>query len=114
MGAGVAEVLRHYFPDWDAPPDVGEWNACLCPFHGEANPSASVSYRHEAFVCHGCGMRGNVINLIKRKEDISFAEAVRRAEDILGESHVDLRRSAFRKRRRRAFGEPRSAGRVGR
>ncbi|GAA1940219.1 CHC2 zinc finger domain-containing protein [Amycolatopsis minnesotensis] len=106
----IAAVIQQYFPDWEQPADRHEWNKCRCPWHGDDRASASVSYEHAAFKCHGCGVKGDVIALIKREEGIAYGEAVRRAEDILGRSHIPVPGKSSRKRSRRVFGDTRSDG----
>ena len=48
----------------------------LCPFHKEKSPSFSVSPDRQIFHCFGCGVGGNVIHFIQKKENIDFREAI--------------------------------------
>lgn len=83
----IYRLLTKWFPDWEAPAHRKEWNICLCPFHDESRPSASVNYRAQAFVCRACDWKGDAIALIKRKEECSFADAKRYAEEISGREY---------------------------
>ena len=48
----------------------------LCPFHNEKTPSFMVSQEKQIFTCFGCGATGDVIEFVKRSENLSFPEAV--------------------------------------
>jgi DNA primase len=49
----------------------------LCPFHKEKTPSFSVHAGRQFYHCFGCGESGDVLEFVKRIENISFPEAVR-------------------------------------
>jgi DNA primase len=49
----------------------------LCPFHPDKDPSLSVSQEKGLWKCFGCGLGGNVITFIQRKENLDFPDAVR-------------------------------------
>ncbi|MBQ7798548.1 MAG: DNA primase [Clostridia bacterium] len=49
--------------------------AC-CPFHIEKIPSMSIKEDGQFFKCFGCGEAGNVINFIRKIEDVDFVRAV--------------------------------------
>jgi len=49
----------------------------LCPLHNEKSPSFFVYPDTNSFYCYGCGVGGNVINLIKLLHDYNFVEAVK-------------------------------------
>ncbi|QBP29002.1 DNA primase [Mycobacterium phage Jordennis] len=101
----IALVIQRYYPDWDAPPDRQEWNKCLCPFHGDGTPSAAVSYELQGFNCLACGVRGDVISIIRHEEEVTFAEANRIAEEISVGGDNPVPRKPQRKPSRRVFGE---------
>jgi len=44
----------------------------LCPFHGDTNPSMSVSEEKKIFKCFSCGAGGNAIKFVQDFEKISF------------------------------------------
>lgn len=48
----------------------------LCPFHSEKTPSFSVSPSKSIFKCFGCGVGGDVITFIMKRENLNFPEAV--------------------------------------
>lgn len=109
MGVGdravIAEVIKHYYPGWDPPEDQGnEWERCCCPFHGENNPSAAVSYDHDAYNCMACDWRGDVYKIIQRKEGVSFGEAKRIAEGFASGSGDRVSLSASRESGRDSLG----------
>jgi len=103
--------METYYPGWDPPEDDGRlWIPTECPVHGDENPSASVSYDHNAFVCHACGYSGDYLKIIQKEEEVNFAEAVERAEGIAATSGIEVPRGTARKPRRgiprpKRFGE---------
>ena len=102
----IARVIQHYYPDWEPPPDLREWNKCLCPFHGESTPSAAISYELSGFNCFACDVRGDEISIIRHEEEVSFAEAVRIAASLSVGVYEQVQRKPARKSGRRVFGEP--------
>src|SRR5574343_626870 len=57
----------------------GRLVAC-CPFpsHKDDTPSFSVYTDKQNFHCYGCHAAGDVIDLVKGVEDLSFPEAINR------------------------------------
>ncbi len=49
----------------------------LCPFHNEKTPSFTVYPETQSFYCFGCGAGGDVINFIKRIENVDFIDALK-------------------------------------
>ncbi|PIZ15194.1 DNA primase, partial [Candidatus Desantisbacteria bacterium CG_4_10_14_0_8_um_filter_39_17] len=49
----------------------------LCPFHVEKTPSFIVNSEKQIFHCFGCGVGGNVFNLVMKMENITFIESVK-------------------------------------
>ncbi|MCP6718961.1 MAG: CHC2 zinc finger domain-containing protein [Patescibacteria group bacterium] len=49
----------------------------LCPLHNEKTPSFFVYLKNNSFYCYGCGVGGNVINLIKLLHELNFIETVK-------------------------------------
>ncbi|AUV62014.1 DNA primase [Mycobacterium phage SWU2] len=102
----IVKVIHRYYPGWDAPKDNGkDWLRCLCPFHSEDTPSAAVSYERGAFRCLACDTKGDVVTLIKRQEEVSYAEAQRIAEGLSTGSDKPVPRQPARKSSRRVFGD---------
>lgn len=48
----------------------------LCPFHSENTPSFVVSEDKQIFTCFGCGATGDVIEFVKKIENIDFVDAI--------------------------------------
>ena len=63
----------------------------LCPFHSEKTPSFSVSPSKSIFKCFGCGVGGDVITFIMKRENLNFPEAV----EFLAEKY-NVRLSEYR------------------
>lgn len=82
----IVKTIQRYHPEWVQPkPGRNKWLACRCPFHGDENPSAGVSYTLNAFTCHVCGVSGDVIKLIRDNEGegvIPYSTAKQIAEGL--------------------------------
>ena len=107
-------------------PDIGEylhyigatvpamgsgWRKMKCPFHIDSHASAAVNYDKNAFVCHGCGVKGDTYSLIMYKEGGNYLEALKFAEEFLTTSNTEVR-SKDRTSRRVSI-KPSSLGRRG-
>ena len=55
----------------------GRTQVGLCPFHNEDTPSFTVYPDSESFYCFGCQVGGDVINFIRRIENLDYIDAVR-------------------------------------
>lgn len=63
-----------------------------CPFHEEKTGSFTV-YPDGHYYCFGCGKGGDVITYVQQRDNVSFAEAVRRlSERVAGLSDGDTKR----------------------
>lgn len=62
-----------------------------CPFHNDSHASASFNTRDNLFNCFACGMHGNSIQIIAKKEGVDIHEARSIAEGITGQSHSEVR-----------------------
>jgi DNA primase len=51
-----------------------------CPFHDDSHPSFVVYPDTESFYCFGCRTGGDVITFLRRREGLSFLDAVARLE----------------------------------
>lgn len=49
----------------------------LCPFHNEKTPSFTVYPETQSYFCFGCGAGGEVINFIRKAENLDYFEAVK-------------------------------------
>ena len=49
----------------------------LCPFHREKTPSFHISADKQLFYCFGCGSGGNLIDFIKKIENLDFVDTIR-------------------------------------
>ena len=49
----------------------------LCPFHNEKTPSFTLYPDNQSYYCFGCGAGGDVVNFIRRIENLDYTEAVR-------------------------------------
>ena len=49
----------------------------ICPFHNDHNPSMVVSKSKQTYHCFVCGVHGDVIEFVRKQENLSFMEALR-------------------------------------
>lgn len=84
----------------------------LCPFHNEKTPSFTVYPENQSYYCFGCGAGGEVINFIRRIENLDYVEAVRflcdRAGMVMPSDGYD---SSMAEKRRRTYEMNREAAR---
>ena len=52
----------------------------VCPFHEEAEGSFTVYADSQRWYCFGCGKGGDVLDFVRRVEDLSLPEAIRRLD----------------------------------
>ncbi len=52
----------------------------VCPFHDEAEGSFTVYADTERFYCFGCGAGGDVLDFMRRAENLSLPEALQRLD----------------------------------
>jgi DNA primase len=75
-----------------AVPSMGSgWRKMKCPFHSDSHASAAVNYDKNAFICHGCGVKGDVYSLIMYKEGGDYREALKFAASVLTTSNTEIR-----------------------
>lgn len=75
----IKPILEHY--GFDNVPDIYHGHAKVrCAFHGDRNPSASVS--RYGFTCWACGRTGDAIKLVREEEGLNYQDAVRRCAEI--------------------------------
>jgi DNA primase len=84
----IVSVLKHYGANITRA--SGQVNI-KCPFHNDSHASASFNTRQNIFNCFACGMQGNSIQIIAKKEGCDIREAKSIAEGITGESNEQVR-----------------------
>lgn len=99
----IVNVIQRYYSDWEPPkPARTKWTSCLCPFHGDTNKSASISFELNAFNCFVCGVKGDAIKVIRQREEVSYPEAVKIVESLAGASPRPMQR---KRKQRPVFGK---------
>jgi DNA primase len=58
--------------------DSGAHLVGLCPFHQDEHPSFAVYPETRSFYCFGCNAGGDVIDFVRRADNLSFREALER------------------------------------
>ena len=79
----------------------------VCPFHDEAEGSFTVYGDSERFYCFGCGLGGDVLDFIRRVENLSLPEAIARLDGSPGLAPRAATRPAGARRPRAAALPPR-------
>lgn len=72
-------VINHYYPN------ELENKSMNCPFHSENTPSFKIADKGEGafYKCFGCGVGGDIVDFVKRVENIEFIPALTKAYSIL-------------------------------
>lgn len=55
--------------------ETSEGFTACCPFHEDSKPSWNINGENGLWKCHGCGEKGNFIQLVSRLMDIPMQEA---------------------------------------
>jgi DNA primase len=87
------------------------WRKMKCPFHDDSHASAAVNYDKNAFICHGCGIKGDTFSLIMDRERINYREAVQFAASVLTSGNTEVRQQD--RTRARLSVKPSTLGRRG-
>ena len=70
----IEDILRHYGLLENLKQRKDELVG-LCPFHKETKGSFHASLAKNAFQCFGCKRKGNILDFVAAKEDVSIREA---------------------------------------
>ncbi len=77
----------------------------VCPFHEEAEGSFTVYADSQRWYCFGCGEGGDVLDFVRRTEDLSLPEAIRRL-DASPPTRAPVRHTTREGRHREAVAPP--------
>lgn len=106
MGSLIIQTIKRYHPEYEPPNDNGwRWVSCLCPFHGDKQKSASISFQFDAFHCFACPVKGDAIAIIREQEGCSFAEAKSIAEGLSEGGNVTVSQRSAKQPRQRLFAD---------
>lgn len=72
----IKEVFNRYIGG-----EIQKNGFCKCPFHSEKTASFMLFQKNKSFYCFGCGVGGNVINLVARALNIGYLEAMKRLDE---------------------------------
>jgi DNA primase len=76
----IADYLRYIGAT--VPPEGSGWRKIKCPFHEDGHASAGINFDENRFKCHGCGVGGDVYDLIIQKQGGTYREAIKFAQTI--------------------------------
>lgn len=65
-----------------------------CPFHDDKEPSFAVNAEKRVFNCFGCEAKGNVLDFVMLKEDISVRKAAKLVMDWCGLTGMKIERKS--------------------
>ncbi|MCZ6801350.1 MAG: DNA primase [Nitrospirae bacterium] len=82
-GIDIAELVARYV----SLSKTGQNFKGLCPFHSEKTPSFSVNPSRQMFYCFGCGVGGDALAFVMKKEGLGFVEAIR---DLAQQAGIEL------------------------
>jgi DNA primase len=86
---GQADLGAVLEADLGAPKVIGGRKSWHCPFHHDQNPSFYLWDDGRRWRCWPCGLEGNVIDYITRRESISSYEAAKRLDPKLGQAAIN-------------------------
>ena len=69
----IVDVVGHVVPLRRS----GNRHIGLCPFHQEKTASFHVDAENQLYYCFGCNAGGDVINFVMRRQNLTFAEAIK-------------------------------------
>ena len=94
----IADVISRYVTLSKA----GQNLRGLCPFHSEKSPSFTVTPAKQMFYCFGCGIGGDVLTFLMKKEGMEFPEA---ASELAKQAGIALpsQSGAFNDRRDKTY-----------
>ena len=78
--ADIVEVIGEYL----SLKREGSNYKAICPFHGDTDPSLSVSPSRRIWKCFGCGKGGDVIKFVAEYKNISYFEAAKKLASKYG------------------------------
>jgi DNA primase len=87
----IADYLRYVGAA--VPAEGHGWRKIKCPFHSDRHASAGINFEEERFKCHGCGVGGDVYDLIMHREGGNYSEAVKFAQTISLAGDAPIRKS---------------------
>ena len=68
----------------------GDKYFCCCPFHNnDDTPSLCIYPSSNRWYCFGCGAGSSIYDWIMKKEDLSFADSIKKVADIT-DSNIDI------------------------
>jgi DNA primase len=76
----IVEVVGRYVQLKKA----GQNYSGLCPFHGEKNPSFTVSPSKQFFHCFGCGAHGSALGFLMDHRGLPYVEAIKELAQQVG------------------------------
>ena len=92
----IVEVISGYVPELKK---AGRTWKARCPFHSERTPSFAVDPERQTWHCFGsCSTGGDVIEFVRKVENLDFREALQRLAERAG---VELRAQSPREREER-------------
>jgi len=75
-------VLSHY--GWTLPASKRSWQTIKCGLHPDNKPSCRVNDKTGGFACMSCGLKGDVVGVVKAVEGVEWSEAYRRCTELVG------------------------------
>ena len=91
MKHSIADYLRYVGAA--VPAEGHGWRKIKCPFHADSHASAGINFEENRFKCHGCGVGGDVYDLIMHREGGNYSEAVKFAQTISLAGDAPIRKS---------------------
>ncbi len=86
----IVKIISSYQPVTQKGKDY----VALCPFHDDSNPSMHINPQKQIFKCFVCGTGGDAIQYVRKREHLSYIEALRKVAELSGISDPRLDKAA--------------------
>lgn len=68
----------------------GKDYVAICPFHDDTNPSMHINPQKQIFKCFVCGTGGDAIQYVRKRENLSYFNALKKVAELSGISDPRL------------------------
>ena len=70
----IIDLLSYYRAEIPSYLNPDGWTKMLCPFHADTRASAGVNEKDNCFACKACHVRGDVVNVVARFEELELLD----------------------------------------
>ena len=82
----IVKIISSYQPVTQKGKDY----VAICPFHDDTNPSMHINPQKQIFKCFVCGTGGDAIQYVRKREHLSYFDALKKVAELSGISDPRL------------------------